>query len=311
VRVLVADRLDPAALEALRRAGHEPIERTGLQGAELIAALDSCAALIVRGSTKVTAEVLRGAPSLRVVVRAGTGIDNIDAAAARERGVVVSNTPAANAVSVAELVFGLLLALERHLVPAAGDLARGRWEKTKYQGRELAGRTMGLLGFGRIAREVAARARAFAMDVIACDPPLADWPATPPARRVDLETLLERSDVLSIHVPLTDGTRGLIGARELLRMRRDAILVQCARGGVVNESALLDALRSGAIRGAALDVFEHEPLPAGNVLSGCPRLLLTPHIAGVTRESNARVSALVAREVGAALLRRGGDGAHA
>src|SRR5262245_60277358 len=163
MKVLVAERLDTAAVETLRRAGHEPVERFGLQGAELIAALDSCAALIVRGGTKVTAEVLRGAPALRVVVRAGTGIDNIDAAAARERGITVSNTPAANAVSVAELVFGMLIALERHLVPAATDLAHGRWEKTKYQGRELAGRTMGLLGFGRIAREVAVRARAFAM----------------------------------------------------------------------------------------------------------------------------------------------------
>jgi phosphoglycerate dehydrogenase-like enzyme len=197
-------------------------------------------------------------------------------------------------------VFALLLALERHLVPASSDLARGRWEKTKYQGRELAGRTMGLLGFGRIAREVACRARAFAMEVIACDPPLADWPADAGVTRVDLDALLERSDVLSVHVPLTDGTRGLIGAHELLRMRRDAILVQAARGGVVDESALLEALRSGAIRGAALDVFEREP-PGEHPLLALPNVIATPHLGASTDEAQRRAG-LEAAEITIRLL---------
>jgi D-3-phosphoglycerate dehydrogenase len=288
VRVLVADALDAAAVERLRAAGLDVVERTGLKGAELVEALQDCQGILVRGATKVTGDVLRAAPSLRAVVRAGTGLDNVDVATAKERGVVVSNTPAANAISVAELVFGLLLALERHLVAAAGDLKRGHWEKTKYAGRELHGRTLGLLGFGRIGREVALRARAFGMDVIACDPALPQWPAgyewvTPVTR----DELLAGCDVLSLHVPLTSGTRGAIGAAELALMRREALLVNCARGGVVDEGALHAALASGALRGAALDVFEHEP-PGELPLLALPNVIATPHLGASTAEAQRR-----------------------
>ncbi|MBI5710513.1 MAG: phosphoglycerate dehydrogenase, partial [Candidatus Eisenbacteria bacterium] len=213
MKVLVADRLDPAAVARLREAGHEVLERSGLAGAALVEALRGVSAILVRGATRVTAEVLRGSPSLRVVVRAGTGLDNVDVAVARELGVFVSNTPAANAVSVAELTFGLLLALERHLVPAAGDLRRGVWEKTRYQGRELAGRRLGLVGFGRIGREVALRARAFGLEVEWSDPLVAAAPAGFEwTRGLALAELLTRADILSLHVPLTPVTRGLIGA---------------------------------------------------------------------------------------------------
>lgn len=288
MKVLVADPLDPAAVETLRASGLEVAERSGLKGAELIEALQDCRGIIVRGATKVTAEVLAGATSLRAVVRAGSGLDNVDVGAARARGVMVSNTPAANAISVAELVFGLLLALERHLVEAAADLRRGHWEKTRYAGRELSGRTLGLLGFGRIGREVALRARAFGMEVIACDPLLSEWPAgyewvTPVTR----DELFAGADVLSIHVPLTPETRGTVGAPELARMRRGAILVHCARGGVVDEAALLEALRGGALRGAALDVFEHEP-PGEHPLLALPNVIGTPHLGASTAEAQRR-----------------------
>ena len=292
MNVLVADALDGAAVARLRAAGHEVIERTGLKGAELAEVLRSCEGIIVRGATKVTGDVLRAVPNLRAVVRAGTGLDNVDAVVARELGVVVANTPAANAISVAELVFGLVLALERHLVPASGDLRRGHWEKTRYAGRELFGRTLGLLGFGRIGREVALRARAFGMEVIACDPVLPRWPAgyewVPP---VTLDELLAGADVLSLHVPLSSGTRGAIGARELALMRRDAILVNCARGGVVDEVALHAALSSGALRGAALDVFEREPPvePGGeHPLLTLPNVIATPHLGASTAEAQRR-----------------------
>ena len=288
VRVLVTDGLDPAALERLRAAGHEAVERSGLQGDALVQALAGCEGLIVRGATKVTGEVLRATTTLRAVVRAGTGLDNVDLAAAKERGVAVSNTPAANAISVAELVFGLALALERHLVPAASDLRRGHWEKSKYPGRELCGRTLGLLGFGRIGREVALRARAFGMDVIACDPVLSRWPAgyewVPP---VTLDELLAQADLLSLHVPLTPETKGAIGVRELALMRKDAILVNCARGGVVDEAALHTALASGALRGAALDVFAQEP-PGEVPLLALSNVIATPHLGASTAEAQRR-----------------------
>jgi D-3-phosphoglycerate dehydrogenase len=286
--VLVADRLDAAALARLRSAGLEVVERTGLGEAELIEALRDVQGVIVRGATRVTAGVLRTSPSLRAVVRAGTGLDNVDLEAARERGVTVANTPAANAVAVAELVFGLALALERHLAAAAGDLRRGHWEKTKYQGRELAGRTLGLLGFGRIGREVALRARAFAMEVIASDPLLPRWPAGYEwVQPVTLDELLVGADVLSLHVPLTPETRGRLGARELALMRADAILVNCARGGVVDEAALQAALAGGALRGAALDVFATEP-PGEHPLLALPNVIATPHLGASTVEAQRR-----------------------
>ena len=301
MKVLVADRLDAVALEKLRTAGIDVVERTGLKEAELIEALRGVEGLVVRGATKVTAAVLRGTQSLRVVVRAGTGLDNVDLAVARERGVTVANTPVANAVAVAELAIGLMLALERHVVPAASDLRRGHWEKTKYMGRELAGRTLGLLGFGRIGREVALRARAFAMEVIACDPVLPQWPAGYEwVQPVTLDELLAGADVLSLHVPLVPETRGRIGARELALMRPDAILVNCARGGVVDERALFAALTAGQPRGAALDVFATEP-PGEHPLQALPNVIATPHLGASTVEAQRRAG-LEAAEIMIAAL---------
>jgi D-3-phosphoglycerate dehydrogenase len=234
--------------------------------------------------------VLRGAPSLKVVVRVGTGLDSIDVEVARERKVRVANTPAANAVSVAELVFGLLIALERHLAVATADLRLGVWDKGRYVGRELAGQRIGIVGFGRIGRAVATRARAFDMQVgwsdplVSQPPPGFEW-----ARRSALSELLPACDVMTLHLPLTADTRGLIGAGELSVMKPTAVLVNCARGGVVDEAALLAALREGRLRGAALDVFETEP-PGAHPLLELPNVIATPHIGATTHEAQTRAS---------------------
>jgi D-3-phosphoglycerate dehydrogenase len=288
MRVYIADALDPEVSVRLRAAGHEVVERSGLQGLDLAKALEGAHAIMVRGATKVTAEVLRNTSTLKLVVRAGTGLDNVDVAVAKERGVQVRNTPAANAISVAELTFGLLLALERHLAHAAADMRVGKWEKTKYMGRELNGKTLGLAGFGRIGRDVATRARAFGMTVVASDPLLPSWPAGFEwARRTTLDELLPDVDYLSLHLPLTGETRDMIGAAQLARMRKDAVIVNCARGGVVDEHALFEALERGEIRGAALDVFAKEP-PGESPLLALPNVIATPHIGASTAEAQAR-----------------------
>lgn len=289
MKVLVTDKADRAALDRVRRAGHEVVETPGVQGTDLVQALYGFDALLVRGATKVTGDVLRAARTLRVVVRAGTGLDNVDTAAARAQGIAVHNTPNANSVSVAELVIGSLIAFDRHLADAAGELRQGRWEKTRFAGREIAGRRLGLVGFGRIGREVATRARAFGMEVWASDPILAAWPAGFEwVARVELDALLAECDVISLHVPLTAETRGLIGSARLGRMKPDAVLVNAARGGVIDEAALASALGAGGIRGAILDVFEKEPAPPDHPLLRMPNVLPLPHLGASTAEAQQR-----------------------
>jgi D-3-phosphoglycerate dehydrogenase len=306
VKVLACDKVDPAAIAMLRAAGHDVSEGNALKGADLVSALEGVQGLLVRGATKVTADVLRDAPSLKVVVRAGTGLDNVDRAAAKERGVQVMNTPNANSVSVAELAFGLMLALERHLVPASSALRGGVWEKTKFMGRELSGRTLGILGFGRIGREVATRARAFDLHVIAHDPLYHSasegfaW-----VRAVARDELFAQADLLTLHVPLTNDTRDSIGAREFALMQPDAILINCSRGGVVNEAALHDALVSGRLRAAATDVFSEEPPVAEHPLLALPNLLPLPHLGASTAEAQKRAGTDAAQLMIEALAKLG------
>ena len=289
MKVLACDKVDAAAIARIRSAGHEVVEGNALKGDDLVAALAGVQGLLVRGATKVTADVFPAAPSLKVVVRAGTGLDNVDQVAAKKHGVQVRNTPNANSVSVAELVFGMLIAIERHLLPASNDLKRGVWEKSKYQGRELSGRTLGLLGFGRIGREVATRARAFDMTVIEHDPRHRaggegfDW-----VKHVERDVLFRSADVLSLHVPLADNTRDSIGEREFALMKPDALLINASRGGVVNEDALVEALKSGKLRGAAIDVFMQEPAPAEHPLLSLANVLPLPHLGASTAEAQRR-----------------------
>jgi D-3-phosphoglycerate dehydrogenase len=265
-------------------------------------ALASARGLLVRSATRVDAALLARAPALEVVGRAGVGVDNIDLAEATRRGVAVLNAPAGNTVSAAELTMALILAVVRR-VPAADQAVRqGGWARARFKGSELRGRTLGLLGGGRIGGEVARRARAFHMRVLIHDPFLPDERVRDlDAEPVDVDTLFTTSDVVSLHVPLTGATRGLVDARRLATMRRGAYLVNVSRGGIVDESALAGALAGGHLAGAALDVFEQEPLPADSPLRTTPNLVLTPHLGASTDEAQERVADEVARNVRDAL----------
>jgi (S)-sulfolactate dehydrogenase len=272
----------------------------------IAASLTGARALIVRNRTEVRDALLAAGPKLVCVGRLGVGLDNIDVEAAEARGVTVYPATGANDLSVAEYVVTTAFILLRGAYFASAEVIAGTWPRNRLMGREAAGKVLGLVGFGAIARETATRARALGMSIVACDPHLpADHPVWAGAERASLDAVLARADVVSLHVPLTRETRGLIGRDALARMKRDAVLINAARGGVVDETALADALKAGALGGAALDVFDEEPLPAGRgaVFAGCPNLILTPHIAGVTQESNVRVSSLIADKIAAHLSR--------
>ena len=289
-RVLVSDPLSARALETLRAApGIQVDERRGLSETELLPLVAEIDAWIVRGGTKVTRRLIEASPRLRWVARAGAGLDNIDVAAAKERGIAVLNVPGANAVAVAELMFGLLLGLLRQIPAADASVRRGEWDKSPYMGRELRGKTLGIVGLGKIGRAVAQRARGFEMTCVGHDPLVPD--AQVRAMDVEplgLDALLARADILTLHVPLTPETKGMIGPTQIARMPRGAILVNAARGGLVDESALLAALETGALSGAALDVFAGEP-PKGSPLLSHPRVVLTPHIGAATVEAQEAV----------------------
>src|SRR3989475_1367581 len=295
MKILITDGLEPEAVVTLRKAHDVSVQE--LDSRALLGAIHSYHALIVRSRTKVTKDVLDRGASLKVVGRAGVGVDNIDVTAATARRIVVVNAPTASTVSVAELAIGHMLSLLRHLPEADRTVRAGKWEKGKLEGRELFGKTLGLLGSGRIGAEGAKRAQAFGMPVIAYDPYLpAATAGQTGIRLVEEDELFRDAAVLSIHAALTPETRGLIGAAELAKMRRHAILVNCARGEIVQEAALADALRAGTISGAAIDVFEKEP-PAGSPLLGAPNIVFTPHLGASTVEGQARAGAIVADQV--------------
>lgn len=308
MNVLITEFMDEAAVASLRakftvRHDAQLAEDRG----RLRDILGDADALIVRNRTQVNAELLAHATRLRVVGRLGVGLDNIDVPACKARGIEVIPATGANALAVAEYVVCTMMALLRGAYLSSAAVARGEWPRAKLgEGRETAGKTLGIVGFGDIGRLTAKLALALGMRVVATD---AFVPAEAPVwreRNVEfrpLDALLMESDVISLHVPLTNETRHLIDAARLARMKRGAVLINTARGGVVDEGALAAALQSGQLAGAALDVFENEPLAAGMPLAAAPNLLLTPHIAGVTHESNVRVSALIAERVAQALLK--------
>lgn len=306
MKVVISEFMDDAAVAALQAAFdtvYDPAlvdRRPGLL--DELAAAD---ALIVRNRTVVDAMLLDAAPGLRVVGRLGVGLDNIDVASCEARGIAVIPATGANAGAVAEYVIGAALALLRRAYARSAETAAGAWPRAALSGgREIAGKTLGLIGFGGIGQLTARLAQGLGMTVIAHDPMLAaDAPAWQKtgvaAHRFD--ALLMRADIVSLHVPLTAHTRGMIDRNALARMRQGAILINTARGGIVDEAALADALHSGHLGGAAIDVFGEEPLAAGNALADAPNVILTPHIAGVTLESNSRVSSLIAERVAAHL----------
>jgi D-3-phosphoglycerate dehydrogenase len=260
-------------------------------------------AVIVRSSTRITREALSEAQQLRVIGRAGVGVDNIDVEAATEHGIAVLNAPSGNTISAAEHALALLLSLVRRIPAADRSMKAGEWDRKSFSGTELMGKTLGLIGVGRIGGEVARRARAFGMRIVAHDPYLAEERAKAlEVERTTLDDLLERADVISLHVPLTDATTGMIGERELSRVKKDAVLVNAARGGVVDEDALYRVLAEGRLRGAALDVFESEPLPADHPLRKLDSLVLTPHLGAATEEAQQNVALEIAQAVHDALI---------
>ncbi len=313
MKVLVADGLAEEGIRRLARHA-EVVVRQGVSAEELPEALADADAVIVRSRTRVTAQALAAARRLRVVARAGVGTDNIDVDAATRRGVLVINTPESSTVSTAEHTMAMMLALEhtmammlalaRHLPAAHLAAVRGEWRREAFTGVELYGKTLGIIGLGKIGSEVVRRAAAFGMRVVAYDPYVAaERAARVGAELLSLDEVLAASDVLTLHVPLTDSTRRLLGRPQFARVRRGLLLVNCARGGLIDEEALLDALEDGTVAGAALDVFEEEP-PRDSPLLRHPRVILTPHLGASTEEAQRRVAVEVAEQVLAALAGR-------
>lgn len=304
--VVITEFMDESAVEALRAQYDVLYDATLVdRQADLLATLVGARALIVRNRTQVNTALLAAAPGLVVVGRLGVGLDNIDLPACRARHIEVIPATGANALAVAEYVIATAMVLLRGAYLSSAEVAAGNWPRPRLsEGREIGGKTLGLVGFGGIGRLTARLAQALGMHVLAHDPLVAPddalWARHDVAPR-DIDALLAEADVVSLHVPLTDTTRALMDPARIARMKPGAVLINTARGGIVNEPALADALREGRLAGAALDVFDREPLPAGSPLAGTPNLILTPHIGGVTRESNTRVSTLIAQKVGAFL----------
>ncbi|MFW9846848.1 MAG: hydroxyacid dehydrogenase [Candidatus Thorarchaeota archaeon] len=296
-RILIADPLAESAVKKMKDAGLEIVERNKETDGPIEEQIKGFDGIVVRSGTQVTKEVIDAADNLKLIVRAGVGLDNVNIDAAKEKGVKVMNTPEAPTVSVAEMVLALMFALSRRVTSADSSMKGERWEKKTLKGSELWGKTLGVIGFGRIGCEVAKRARALEMEVLACDVVDIDAACVEyGAERTDTEDLLKRSDFVTLHVPLMPQTKGLIGERELEMMKESAFLINTARGGVVDESALAKALDEGKIAGAALDVFEKEP-PVEWGLVKHPKLIATPHLSSSTSEAQARVGDLTAEKV--------------
>jgi len=302
MRIVVTEFMDAPAVDRLR-ARHDVLYDPQLvdDPPRLLREAQACDALIVRNRTQVKGELLAALARCTVVGRLGVGLDNIDVAGCEARGIRVIPATGANALSVAEYVIATAMLLLRGAYAASADVAAGRWPRNALsQGRELAGKTLGLVGFGSIGQVTARLAKALGMEVTASDPALREDDAVFAELGVSpasLEALVAGSDVVSLHLPLVDSTRNLFDAGRIASMKEGAILVNTARGGIVDEQAVAAALRSGRLGGAALDVFTEEPLASAPHFEGCPNLVLTPHVAGVTRESNERVSSVIAARV--------------
>jgi D-3-phosphoglycerate dehydrogenase len=304
-RILVTDEIDADGVALLAAEPTFAVDEVlTLPKDELVARIGVYDALVGRSATRVSPQLLRAATRLAVVGRAGVGVDNIATDLATELGIAIINAPAGNTVAVAELFFGSVVSLLRHVARADQSMREGRWDRSALLGGELRGRTLGIIGLGRIGGEVAARAHAFGMTVLAYDPYIRDerFQALRVQRMPTLDALLAEAAVLTVHTPLTDETRGMIGAREIGRLGRGAIVVNLARGGIIDDAALLDGLQRGHLGGAALDVYVTEPLPANHPLRSAPNVILTPHIGASTAEAQRSVAVDVCRAVRDALL---------
>jgi D-3-phosphoglycerate dehydrogenase / 2-oxoglutarate reductase len=304
-RVLVADVISPKGVELLETGGQLLVDvKTGLKEKELVAIVAGYSALVVRSQSKVTADVIDAAKQLKVIGRAGVGVDNVDVDAATRRGVIVMNTPSGNTVSTAEHAFSLLVSIARSIPQAHASVKEGKWDRKSFEGVELQGKTIGIFGMGRIGTEIARRAIAFGMRPVAYDPYLS--PSRARSLQVelfeDLSDVLAQSDFLTMHMPLTPETKHLINAERIAKMKRGVRIVNCARGGLIDEQALYDALKSGQVAAAALDVYETEPPPVDYPLRSLPNIVFTPHLGASTAEAQESVGIEIAESIRSVLL---------
>jgi len=301
-RVLISDKMSPLAEDKFKERGIDVDIKVGLDKAELAKVIGSYDGLAVRSATKVTEKIIAAADNLKVVGRAGIGVDNIDIAAATARGVIVMNTPHGNAITTAEHAIAMMMALARQIPAADASTQAGKWEKSRFMGVEVAGKTLGIIGCGNIGSIVADRAIGLKMRVIAYDPFLTQERAADlGVEKVELSVLFTRADFVSLHTPLTEKTRGIIDAKAMKKMKTGVRVINCARGGLVDEAALKQGLESGQVAGAALDVFEVEPAEQ-NVLFGMPNVICTPHLGAATTEAQENVAAQVAEQMSDYLL---------
>jgi D-3-phosphoglycerate dehydrogenase len=298
VKVIITDPIAKAGVKMLQDAGIEVEERPGLPPADLIQAIPAYDAIIVRSATKVTADVINAGKNLKVVGRAGVGLDNVDRKAADARGIKVVNTPAATSVTVAELALGHMLACARSIPQATQSLREGKWEKKAFKGTELFGKTLGLIGSGRIGTELGKRAIAMGMNVLVFDPFIKEPLA---GKQVEFPEMLKNADYISLHVPKTEKTAHIINKESIAQMKKGVVIINCARGGVVDEEALYEALKSGQVGAAALDVYESEPLKEFKLYS-LPNVIGTPHVGAQTKEGQERAGIGIAEEVRKVLL---------
>jgi D-3-phosphoglycerate dehydrogenase / 2-oxoglutarate reductase len=293
MKVIICDKLETEAVERMLSAGLEVDVRDDITPEELAEVIQDYHGMVVRSRTKVRIPLIDKAHNLKVIVRGGVGIDNIDADYASEKGITVHNTPGASSVSVAELTIGYMFALARQLCQAAGSMKAGKWEKKRFEGSEVGGKTLGIIGLGRIGIEVARRAHALGMDILVYDPYIKD---TDYGNLVSLKELLLRADFLTFHLPLTEETHNMISTKEFEIMKTGVYIVDCARGGIVDEEALYKALLEGKVAGAALDVFAEEPVH-GHKLFSLDQVIGSPHIGAATKEAQSRIGAEVAEKL--------------
>ncbi len=301
-KVLIADKLSPAAVAIFKVRGVEVDVKTGLPKEELLKIVDQYDGIAIRSATKITADVLKAAKKLKVVGRAGIGVDNVDIPAATAAGVIVMNTPFGNSITTAEHAIALMMALARELPAANASTHAGKWEKNKFMGVELYGKTLGIIGAGNIGGIVADRAKGLKMHVVAYDPYLSpDRAAELGIEKVELDDLLARADFISLHTPLTNETRNIISAEAIAKTKKGVRIVNCARGGLIDEAALKAALDTGQVAGAAIDVFSEEPAKA-NILFGHEKVVATPHLGASTEEAQENVALQVAEQIADYLL---------
>ncbi|HAK88264.1 MAG: phosphoglycerate dehydrogenase [Nitrospirae bacterium GWB2_47_37] len=297
MKVLVSDNISSKGVEILRKAGLDVDVKTGLKPEELKSIIGEYHALIVRSATKATADIIDAAKNLKVIGRAGSGLDNVDKAAASKSGIVVMNTPGGNTITTAEHTIAMMFAVARKIPQANASMAEGKWEKKKFMGAELFNKTLGVIGLGNIGGEVAKRAQGLGMTVIAYDPFLSEEKAKQMGiKKMEVAELIKEADFITVHTPLTAETKNLINTQTIKTMKNGVFIINCARGGIINEKDLFDALESGKVAGAALDVFEKEP-PENNPLVGHEHVICTPHLGASTQEAQENVAIAVAEQI--------------